>query len=314
MKKISALITDFLEYLEIEKGRSQATMRNYDFYLKRFCQWAANPAPGAIDADLVRKYRLWLNRYQDPKSGQQLASKTQNYHLIALRSFLKYLARQDIQSLAPEKIELARQQTREVDCMDSDDVQRLLASPGSSGAVPLVVLRDRAILETLFSTGLRVSELTRLRRDTINLAKDEFTVRGKGGKLRIVFLSDSAKEAIARYLEKRNDVEPALFVSHDRAQKSKSRKENAGSCALSPRSVQRIVAKHAIAAGITKNITPHTLRHSFATDLLSNGADIRAVQTMLGHESITTTQIYTHITDKRLKDVHRAYHGKAAAR
>ncbi len=312
MKKLSALITDFLEYLEIEKGRSEATLRNYDFYLKRFSAWARNPSPSRITTDLVRMYRLWLNRYHDPKDNQQLSTKTQNYHLIALRSFLKYLARVDVPSLAAEKIELARQTTREVGFMDADDVERLLAAPFKSDASDIIKLRDRALLETLFSTGLRVSELTRLTRETVRLSKDEFTVRGKGGKLRIVFLSDSAKDAIKHYLDKRTDVEPALFVSHDRAQKSHTRKESASS-ALTPRSVQRIVQKHAAAAGITREITPHTLRHSFATDLLANGADIRAVQVMLGHESITTTQIYTHVTNKRLKDVHRAYHGKAAA-
>lgn len=310
MKKLSSLITDFLEYLEIEKGRSQATLRNYDFYLKRFSAWAKNPLPYHIDMDMIRAYRLWLNRYHDPKHRQQLASKTQNYHLIALRSFLKYLARRDIQSLPAEKIKLARQHTREVDFMDADDVERLLAAPAKSEAQDIIKLRDKAILETLFSTGLRVSELTKLARETINLATDEFTVRGKGGKLRLVFLSDSAKDAIKRYLDKRTDVEAALFVSHDRAQKSEKRKEREGN-ALTPRSVQRIVLKHARAAGITKKITPHTLRHSFATDLLSNGADLRAVQEMLGHESITTTQIYTHVTNKRLKDVHKTYHGKS---
>ncbi|OJI06400.1 hypothetical protein BK004_03865 [bacterium CG10_46_32] len=310
MKKIALLITDFLEYLELEKGRSQATLRNYDFYLKRFATGAGNPLAAQITMETIRKYRLWLNRYQDPKHGQQLSIKTQNYHLIALRSFLKFLSRQDIQSLAPEKIELARQQTREVDFIDGDDVERLLAAPQASKASAIVKLRDKAILETLFSTGLRVSELTKLTRDTVNLKKDEFTIRGKGGKLRIIFLSESAKEAIKKYLDARAGVDAALFISHDRAQKSESRKEQ-DQRALSPRSVQRIVQQYARAAGITKEITPHTLRHSFATDLLSNGADIRAVQVMLGHESITTTQIYTHVTDKRLKDVHKTFHGKS---
>ncbi len=310
MKKIVLLITDFLEYLELEKGRSQATLRNYDFYLKRFSRWAKNPAAGSITTDTIHKYRLWLNRYQNPENKQQLSVKTQNYHLIALRSFLKFLARRDVQSMPAEKIELARQQTREVDFIDGDDVERLLGAPFKSGAAPIIKLRDKAILETLFSTGLRVSELTKLTREIVKGAKDEFTIRGKGGKLRIVFLSDSAKDAIKRYLDKRTDVAGALFVSHDRAQKSEKRKEHSGN-ALTPRSIQRIVEKYARVAGITKKITPHTLRHSFATDLLANGADIRAVQAMLGHESITTTQIYTHVTDKRLKDVYRAFHGKS---
>ncbi|MAG28915.1 hypothetical protein CL632_02105 [bacterium] len=309
MKQVASLITDFLEYLEIEKGRSQATLRNYDFYLKRFCKWAKNPNPEKLTTEKIRQYRLWLNRYQDPKTRQQLNTKTQNYHLIALRSFLKFLSRRDIKSIAPEKIELAKQEMRQVDVLDSDDVERLLAAPLKSDTSEIMQLRDKAILETLFSTGLRVSELTKLTRELVNLKKDEFTIRGKGGKLRIIFLSDRAKSSIKNYLDKRTDVEPALFVAHDRAQKAESRKDKKTS-ALTARSVQRIVEKHAKAAGITKEITPHTLRHSFATDLLANGADIRAVQTMLGHESITTTQIYTHVTDKRLKDVHKSYHGK----
>jgi len=222
---------------------------------------------------------------------------------------LKFLSRRDIKSIAPEKIELAKQEMRQVDVLDSDDVERLLAAPLKSDTSEIMQLRDKAILETLFSTGLRVSELTKLTRELVNLKKDEFTIRGKGGKLRIIFLSDRAKSSIKNYLDKRTDVEPALFVAHDRAQKAESRKDKKTS-ALTARSVQRIVEKHAKAAGITKEITPHTLRHSFATDLLANGADIRAVQTMLGHESITTTQIYTHVTDKRLKDVHKSYHGK----
>jgi site-specific recombinase XerD len=309
MKRISLLITDFLEYLEIEKGRTEATLRNYDFYLKRFSHWAKDPTPSSLTTEKIRQYRLWLNRYEDPKTGQQLNPKTQNYHLIALRSFLKFLARRDIESIAPEKIELAKQETREVDVLDQDDVERLLSSPLTTPSDRLVQLRDKAILETLFSTGLRVGELTKLTRELVNLKKDEFTIRGKGGKLRIIFLSNRAKDSIKNYLDKRVDVEPVLFVSHDRAQKSESRKDKKTS-GLTPRSIQRIVEKHAKAAGITKEITPHTLRHSFATDLLSNGADIRAVQTMLGHESITTTQIYTHVTDKRLKDVHKTFHGK----
>jgi len=309
MSTISQLITNFLEYLEIEKGRSEATLKNYDFYLRRFSSWAKNPSPNKINADVVRKYRLWLNRYENPKSNQQLNPKTQNYHLIALRSFLKYLARQDIQSLAPEKIELAQQEMREVDFLDTDDLQHLLDAPLESDSRDIIKLRDKAILELLFSTGLRVSELTNLNRESINLKKDEFTIRGKGKKLRIVFLSDTAKQAIKNYLENRQDIEPALFVAHDRAKKSKNREEQKEHN-ITPRSIQRIVEKYSKQAGITKEITPHTLRHTFATDLLSNGADIRAVQSMLGHKNITTTQIYTHVTNKQLKDVHKAFHGK----
>jgi len=310
MKKVSQHITDFLEYLEIEKGRSQNTLRNYDFYLRRFCAFAKNVIPEKITIDMVRKYRLWLNRYSDPKNKQQLSPKTQNFHLIALRSFLKFLAKQDIATLAAEKIELAKQKQTQVNFLDGEELGRLLGSPQKSDASDLVRLRDKAILETLFSTGLRVSELTNLTRESINLKKDEFTVRGKGAKLRLVFLSEDSKIAIKNYLDKRTDADMSLFIAHDRAQKAQERKD-AKSSALTARSVQRIVQKYAKVAGITKEITPHTLRHSFATDLLSNGADIRAVQLMLGHESITTTQVYTHVTDKRLKDVHKAFHGKS---
>jgi len=310
MSKLSSLITDFIEHLEIEKGRAEATIRNYDFYLRRLAAFTHDLAPEKITADVIRKYRLYLNRYSDPRSGQQLSARTQNYHLIAVRSFLKYLAKRDIASLAAEKIELAREPMREVDFLESDDVERLLSSPLQAPGSDLTKLRDQAILETLFSTGLRVGELAKLRRDNINLKRDEFTIRGKGGKLRVVFLSDTAKQAIKNYLDKRQDVEPALFVPHDRAGKTKVRQQKK-EANLTPRSIQRLVSKYARAAGLTKEITPHTLRHSFATDLLRNGADIRSVQTMLGHASITTTQIYTHITNRQLKDVHKAFHGKS---
>ena len=309
MNKISQLITDFLEHLEIEKGRSEATIRNYNFYLRRFTTWAKNPSPNRITGDMVRQYRLWLNRYADKRTGQQLTPKTQNYHLIALRSFLKYLAKRDISALPADKIELARQQMREVDFLEEKDLERLLAAPGQIRSPEIIRLRDQAILETLFSTGLRVGELCKLKREQINLRRDEFTIRGKGGKLRIVFLSPTAQAALKMYFDKRRDLEPALFVAHDRAQSAKSRQDK-NTANLTPRSIQRLVAKYARAAGITKTISPHTLRHSFATDLLQNGADIRAVQTMLGHASITTTQIYTHVTNRQLKDVHKAFHGK----
>ena len=307
--KLSQLITDFLEYLEIEKGRSQATLRNYDFYLRRFDNWSDNISPEKIDSRLIRKYRIWLNRFEDQKTGQQLNSKTQNYHLIALRSFLKYLIRQDINALSPEKIELAKTESREVDFLDDDDLENILKAPLQSKGLAITKLRDKAILEMLFSTGLRVSELAKLERESVNLKKDEFTIRGKGGKLRIVFLSENAKEALRNYLDKRQDPEPALFVAHDKAQKGKSRKDKKDPN-LTPRSIQRIIKKYATLAGITKDVTPHTMRHTFATDLLQNGADIRAVQSMLGHASITTTQIYTHVTNRQLKDIHKQFHGR----
>lgn len=301
---LNALITDFLEYLEVERGRSERTIRNYDFYLHRFAKWAKNPSASKITRDLIHKYRLYLNRLAQGRDAITLKKSTQNYHLIALRSFLKYLARNDITSLPAEQIELAKQSKRTVDFLEDDELSRLLERPlKSSGG--LLALRDKAILELLFSAGLRVSELTGLKIEQVNLKREEFTVRGKGDKPRVCFLSDSAKVALKAYLEKRRDTSPYLFVSHDRA---KGKRRDAGP--LTPRSVQRIVERYATEAGITKKITPHTLRHTFATDLLMGGADIRSVQSMLGHESITTTQVYTHITNKQMKDVHKRFHGK----
>lgn len=297
------LITDFLEYLEVERGRSQRTIRNYDFYLRRFSEWAKNPTPGKIDRDMIRKYRLWLNRSLPGRAEENLKKSTQNYHLIALRSFLKFLSKQDIASLPPEQIELSKQSQRTVEFMEADELARLLAIPTKHK--DLISLRDKAILELLFSTGLRVSELANLKIDQVNLERDEFTVRGKGDKPRIVFLSDSAKAAIKTYLNKRQDPAPYMFVSHDRAKIGRAEQKP-----ISPRSVERMVERYAKQAGITKKITPHTLRHTFATDLLLAGADIRSVQSLLGHESITTTQIYTHITNQQLKDVHKKFHGR----
>jgi site-specific recombinase XerD len=305
--KISALTNDFLDYLEIEKNRSPRTRENYGFYLRRFVEYAGDIAPAGITAEKVRAFRLHLNRLTDI-AGESLKKNTQNYHLIALRVFLKYLAKRDIESLDAEKIELGKMPDRQVAFLESDDLERLLNAPLSltTNHSPLttnpVVLRDKAILELLFSTGLRVSELCNLKRGDINLKRDEFTVRGKGSKLRVVFLSDDARKWLAKYLEARTDIAPHLFVRHDRAAAG-----DPGS--LTPRSVQRLVDHYSRAAGITQNITPHTMRHSYATDLLRNGADIRSVQSMLGHSSITTTQIYTHITNQQLREVHKAFHG-----
>ncbi|MFA5022517.1 MAG: site-specific tyrosine recombinase/integron integrase [Patescibacteria group bacterium] len=295
------LIRQFLEYLEIEKGRSFNTIANYDFYLRRFHHWANIDNPQNITSDLVRNYRLWLNRQTDAK-GQSLKKSTQNYHLIALRSFLKYLAKRDIKSLAPEKIELAKMPARQVDFLEGSDLERLLDTPLKTDELRIIQLRDKAILELLFSTGLRVSELANLKKDQINLAKEEFTVRGKGDKLRIVFLANQTKYFLKQYLEGRRDLSPYLLVRADKA-KGKQEPKN-----LTPRSIQRLIKKYSKAAGITKKVTPHTMRHSFATDLLINGADIRSVQAMLGHSSITTTQIYTHITNQQLKEVYQAFH------
>ena len=294
-------IREFLEYLEIERGRSLNTIANYSFYLTRFANWSKLSDPKLIDQDTIRGYRLWLNRETD-KFGNALKKSTQNYHLIALRSFLKYLAKRDIKSLAPEKIELAKVPERQVDFLEGDDLSRLLEAPLKTKEAKIIQLRDKSILELLFSAGLRVSELAGLKIDSVNLAKEEFTIRGKGEKLRVVFLSNQAKYWLKQYIEARKDLSPWLFVRHDKA---KGKKEPEG---LTPRSIQRLVQKYSKQAGITKVVTPHTMRHSFATDLLINGADIRSVQAMLGHSSITTTQIYTHITNQQLKDVYKSFH------
>lgn len=302
--EIDKRITDFLEYLEVDRGRSRRTIANYDFYLRRFSAWSKHVKPSAITRELVHRYRLWLNREVEGREEAIIKKSTQNYHLIALRSFLKYLAKHDVKSLPPEQIELSKAPSRVVSFLEQDELDRMLVVPmrESEG---LVALRDKAILELLFSTGLRVSELAGLKIDQVNLKRDEFSVRGKGDRVRVVFISEAAKEAVRAYLDKRRDASPFLFVSHDRA---KGGRGDAGP--LTPRSVQRLVERYAKAAGITKRITPHTLRHTFATDLLMNGADIRSVQSMLGHASITTTQIYTHVTNAHLKDVHKKFHAK----
>lgn len=303
-KRLDAFLKEFLEYLEIERGRSDKTTRNYGFYLRRFSDWAKSPAPAEIDGEMVRKFRLYLNRDIAGRDEETLSKATQNYHLIALRAFLKYLAKRDVKSLSPEKIELAKQGSRHVEFLEKDELRRILAEPAKDPTI--LGNRDRAILELLFATGLRVSELAGLKIEQVNLKNDEFTVLGKGRKHRLVFLSPEAKDAIKVYLGKRQDVSPYLFVRHDKARRAKVVGEE--SKPLTPRSIQRLVDRYARMAGITKPVTPHTLRHTFATDLLRNGADIRAVQTMLGHESITTTQVYTHVTDKELKRVHQAFH------
>lgn len=314
MKKLTSLLSEFLEHLEIEKNRSDKTIRNYDFYLRRFLEWLGDKNPATLELEDIRKYRIWLNRLVD-NLGEPLKKNTQNYHLIALRSFLKYLAKRDVHTLSPEKIELMKMPDREVTFLEPDDVARLLEAPllvkTPFASSEIITSRDKAMLEMFFSTGLRVSELVKLKKENVNLDKEEFTVFGKGRKSRLVFLSEAARYWTKKYLEKRKDMNPFLFVSHDkRSGKNLKTSSNEEETPLTSRSAQRIVQKYAKAAGITKPVTPHTLRHSFATDLLQNGADIRSVQTMLGHSSITTTQIYTHITDKELKNVHKKFHGK----
>ena len=289
---LKELHKEYLEYLEIERGRSLKTVENYDRYLKRFFGFAKISSASEIDDEILRKYRLDLNR-----GG--LKKRTQNYYLIALRNFLKYLAWRGIGSLSPERILLAKAPERDLDLISVEELDRLFKSPEGDG---IKSLRDRTMLELLFSTGLRVSELASLDRDSVDLKKDEFSVRGKGEKVRVVFLSPSAKEAIKKYLDKREDVSEALFINYKPHAKEALR--------LTPRSIERIIKFYAIKAGISKKVTPHVLRHMFATDLLTNGADLRSVQALLGHSSITTTQIYTHVTDKALRDIHKAFHGK----
>jgi site-specific recombinase XerD len=305
-KKIEELIQQFLEYLEIEKGRSQKTAQNYYLYLRRFNNYAKKiniTNPKEIDLELIHKFRLYLNRLKDDQ-GKNLSPKTQNFHIVALRSFLKYLAKNDINSLAAEKVELPKIEDREIEVLTKDELTRLIESTKGDS---LTDLRDRAVIETLFSTGLRVSELVKLTKDKINLKSGEFSIKGKGGKTRLVFLSNKAKKAIKKYLkirsEQRKDSSSDLFIRLD----NKSREKNSD-LGLTVRSIQRIIEKRAKQAGIVKKVTPHSLRHSFATDLLLNGADIRSVQAMLGHSSIQTTQVYTHITNKQLKEVHQTFH------
>lgn len=313
MTNLEALLQDYLDYLEIEKNRSIKTRVNYGRYLKRFLEFSKILKPEQISQDLVRRYRLWLNRQPARQAqGGPLKKNTQNYYLIALRNFLKYLAKRDIEVLPADKIELGRQSERQVIFLENSELERLLKAPATaSGGVPpkagmntFKSLRGRAILELLFSTGLRVSELCALNRDSINLKSGEFAVRGKGDKVRLVFLSETAKTALKNYLEKREDIDPSLFI---RQVKNANKQDN---LRLTPRSVERLVHYYATKAGLSKRVSPHTIRHSFATDLLINGADIRSVQALLGHSNITTTQIYTHITDKQLREVHEAFHGK----
>lgn len=301
---LSSLITDFLEYLELERNASQLTIRNYDHYLKRFLDFASDINPERIDLKLVRNYRLHLARFSDPKTNQPLKRVTQNYFMIALRAFLRYLARLDITALSAEKVELGEQDPSPIKVLDDDSLERLLNAPDTSNKEGI---RDRTILEVLFSTGLRVSELASLNIDQINLNRREFSVVGKGGKERVVFLSDSAVEWLDRYLTSRKDSFKPLFV---RFQGRVDPSEAGERMRLSARSVERAVQKYAKLAGLTVKATPHTLRHSFATDLLINGADIRSVQEMLGHSNISTTQIYTHITNRQLKEVHKAFHSR----
>ena len=301
--KIEEAIKRYLDYLEIEKGKSIKTRKNYQYYLsvfKNFLEELKKTEVSIEDIDLesIRLFRLFLNRKKIDEQKRTLSKKTQSYYLIALRNFLKYLIRYNYKVLSPEKIELPKIEPREIKVISWEELERLLSAPKGNS---LKELRDKAILEMLFSTGLRVSELINLKRKDINLKADEFTVRGKGSKIRIVFLSSVAKQVLAKYLKKRQDSEEHLFVSLPKKNKVTP---------LTSRSIQRIVSYWARRAGIVKPVTPHTLRHMFATDLLQNGADLRAIQELLGHSQITTTQVYTHLSNQALKEVYQAFHAR----
>ena len=301
---LADLIMDFVEYIEVEKGRSIRTAENYHLYMDRLVEFAGDIPVSRINDELVRKYRLWLNRYVDDQ-GRELSLITQGYHLIALRSFLKYCGERNIDTMDADRISLPKVQKKQVSFLLSEEVARLfdaidLDDPNG--------LRDKAILELLFSGGMRVSELCNLDRDRVNLERREFTIRGKGNKDRPIFINQSAADAIQDYLNTRTDNLKPLFLNNSRNIKKDLDNDDSVDASearrLTSRSVQRIVNKYTRLAGITKHVTPHTLRHSFATDLLMNGADLRSVQSMLGHSNIATTQIYTHVTDPHLKEVH----------
>ncbi|MDP3989464.1 MAG: tyrosine-type recombinase/integrase [bacterium] len=295
---IHGLKQEFLEDLEIELGRSPKTVLNYDHYLERFLGVSRVTAPSQITDKKIRDFRMWLNRAANGRGGT-LTKHTQNYHLIALRAFLKYLSRHSIPSLPPDHILLAKTGERGIEMISDEDLKRFFDAPQGSD---IKTLRDKAMLDLFFSTGMRLSELCSLNIEHIDLKSDEFSVRGKGEKIRVVFLSKQAKQSIDRYLMARTDVAGALFVPHSR------NTEGDLEARLTARSIERIVSYYARKAGITKKLTPHTLRHAFATNLLRNGADIRSVQVMLGHSDISTTQIYTHVTDTTLRDVHKRFH------
>jgi len=299
---LSNAITSFLEHLEVEKHRSQKTIRMYDFYLREFASQTGAESTDGISLEKVRGFRRFLHRKENNR-GDTLAVTTQNYYMIALRSFLKFLQMSDIEALAPEKIELAQVKQRQVGFLDGTDLSRLLEAPMAVDQADILQKRDRAILELFFSTGMRVSELASLKKDQINLKKDEWSIRGKGRKVRTVYITNQARYFIEEYFKARQDMSPFVFVRHDRAGAAAEEPKP-----ISTRSIQRMMTKYGQVAGITKQVPPHVLRHSFATDLLANGADIRSVQMMLGHESIVTTQVYTHVTNRRLKEQHAKFH------
>jgi site-specific recombinase XerD len=304
--ELSKLLIDYLEYLEVERQVSPYTVRNYLHYLNRFVDWYKHTSQSNsikdLDLQTISKYRVYLSRYIDEKGGT-LSRVTQSYHVIAIRSWLKWMIKRDLVVLAPEKIDLPKGESRSLNFLNGEQVERLMDQPRLSTKQGL---RDRAILEVLFSTGLRVSELTRLNRDQVSIEKREFGVMGKGRKLRVVFLSNRAAAWLSRYLDTRQDHWNPVFIRY--AKKRSSITSDGEDMRLTPRSVQRVVEDYRKKARLSIPITPHGLRHSFATDLLSHGAGLREVQEMLGHKNVATTQIYTHVTNPQLKAVHDKYH------
>jgi len=301
---------EFFEYLQVEKGASPLTIRNYKHYLNRFNNWLAKEGIRQnlkdINQDIIRGYRVYLSNLPDRKGGT-LSRRTQGYHVIALRSFLKWLIKNDYAVMAPDKIELPKTQERQVKFLSGDMVDRLLNAPTLS---TIQGKRDKAILEVFFSTGLRVSELVKLDKDKIDLERREFGIIGKGGRARVVFLSTRSAEWLKKYLNSREDNYKPVFIRHKGKMDPSTPDEK---MRISPRSVQRMIKKYVRKIKLPVDATPHVLRHSFATDLLMAGADIRSVQEMLGHKNISTTQIYTHVTNKQLRDIHSAFHGKGGS-
>lgn len=304
--EINALVKDFLDYLEVERNLSSLTIRNYHFWLDRFARWLREThkptSVGHLNLSVIGKFRLWL-AHRPGRTGREISVATQAYHIVALRSFLRWCAKVDIETISPDKIDVPKSRTQRLAFLSSEQLERLLAVPTGRG---IRIFRDRAILEVLFSTGLRVSELVSLNRDQMDLRTREFSVIGKGGKARVVFLSQRAAGALRKYLELRRDQFASLFIRYGGKKPGVSAANE--SVRLTGRSVERLVEKYRKRAGLSVKITPHGLRHTFATDLLRGGADLRAVQELLGHKHISTTQIYTHVTDRQLKQVHERAH------